>query len=92
MYELSPVEVSVNSARGVAKKLAAAINPQNLVIIPKINCHFLRTYIFLKPLNISLLTKTNPVGIFKSSWTAEVCLMTSFQIIAVAIDVSAHAQ
>ena len=32
------------------------------------------------------------MGIFKSSWTDEACLMTSFQMIAVAIDVSAHAQ
>lgn len=32
------------------------------------------------------------MGIFKSSWNDETCLMTSFQMIAVAIDVSAHAQ
>lgn len=32
------------------------------------------------------------MGIFKSRWDDETCLMTSFQMIAVAIDVSAHAQ
>jgi len=32
------------------------------------------------------------MGIFNSRWNDETCLMTSFQMIAVAIDVSAHAQ
>lgn len=32
------------------------------------------------------------MGTLKSSWSDEACLMTSFQMIAVAIDVSAHAQ
>jgi len=32
------------------------------------------------------------MGIFNSRWNDETCLMTSFQMIAVAIDVSAHAE
>ena len=32
VYAFSPVEVSVNSPRGIAEKLAAAMNPQNLVV------------------------------------------------------------
>jgi hypothetical protein len=34
VYALAPVDVSVKSASGIARKLAAAMNPQNLVIIP----------------------------------------------------------
>jgi len=40
----------------------------------------------------SLIASLLPMGIFKSRWNDETYLMTAFQMIAAAIDVSAHTQ